>query len=161
MTFNCPKSICKGKSFGQWSDVSVNFGTPSTTPFQITITVAASELPANPDLTKLVVFHVLDDNKTVETISQLCGSGAPPAIGLPDPDVRHRRQPGDHDPQLLQRRLQGRLLAPNPPRHHRTGARKGPGLRCGMGSVSARGRGVQGAEALADAGHRDQSPFAS
>jgi hypothetical protein len=80
VSFNCPKAQCKAKPFGQWSSVSVNFGTPAATPFEITITVAASELPNNPNLSKLVVYHVLD-NGNVETISELCGAGAVPAKG--------------------------------------------------------------------------------
>jgi hypothetical protein len=80
VSFNCPKAQCKAKPFGEWSSVSVNFGTPAPSPFTITITVAKSELPNNPDLSKLVVFHVLDNGK-VETISAECGTAAVPATG--------------------------------------------------------------------------------
>jgi hypothetical protein len=84
ISFNCPKAQCKAKPFGEWSSVSVNGGTTFASPFKITITVAKSALPTNPNLDKLVVYHVLD-NGNVESISALCGSGAVPAVGCRTP----------------------------------------------------------------------------
>lgn len=86
VSFNCPKQQCKAKPFGEWSSVSVAGGSTFEAPFEVTITVAKGAYPNNPNLGKLVVYHVLDNGK-VESISQPCGAGAPPAAGCRTPVI--------------------------------------------------------------------------
>lgn len=68
VSFTCPKSTCKAKPFGQWSKVSVAGGQVQGSPFQITITIAKSQLPNNLVLGKVVVFHTLDNNGGTDVI---------------------------------------------------------------------------------------------
>jgi hypothetical protein len=48
--------------------VSVASGQSQATPFQISITIAKSELPSNLSLAKVLVFHTLDNNGGTDVI---------------------------------------------------------------------------------------------
>jgi hypothetical protein len=72
VSINCPKSTCKAKPFGQTSTVHVAGGAVQGAPFQITITIAKSQLPNNLDLASVVVFHTLDNN-TTQVIGDVAG----------------------------------------------------------------------------------------
>jgi hypothetical protein len=80
VSFDCPKRDCKAKPFGEWSKVNVNFGQTFETAFKVTITVARSEVPKNPNLSKLVVYHALDNGK-IEAIVDGCGAEPPASDG--------------------------------------------------------------------------------
>jgi len=60
----CSKATGKAKPFGQCSKVSVAGGQSQAAPFQITITIAKSQLPSNLSLSKVVVYHTLDNGVT-------------------------------------------------------------------------------------------------
>ena len=64
VSINCPKSTCKAKPFGQTSTVHVAGGQVQDKPFQVTITIAKSQLPNGLNLNNVVVFHTLDNNTT-------------------------------------------------------------------------------------------------
>ena len=71
VSFSCPKSTCKAKPFGQWSKVSVAGGQAQAAPFQIKITIAKSQLPSNLTLSKVVVYHTLDNNGGTDAIGDI------------------------------------------------------------------------------------------
>jgi hypothetical protein len=71
VSFTCPKATCKSKPFGQWSKVSVAGGQPQGAPFQITITIAKSQLPSNLSLSNVVVYHTLDNNGGTDIIGDI------------------------------------------------------------------------------------------
>ena len=78
VSFNCPKATCKTKPFGQWSKVSVAGGQSQAAPFQITITIAKSQLPSNLSLANVVVYHTLDNGTTEiigDTAAERCPGG--------------------------------------------------------------------------------------
>jgi len=84
--FSCPKATCKTKPFGQWSRVTVAGGQPQATPFQITITIAKSQLPNNVSLSNVVVYHTLDNNGGTDVIGDIaaerCDGGPAPAANI-------------------------------------------------------------------------------
>jgi uncharacterized repeat protein (TIGR01451 family) len=82
VSFQCPKSSCKDRLFGQWSRVSVAGGASFGTAFEVTITVAESALPGGTNPDKVVVYHVLDDG-TIQKISTACTT-TPPTGSAPE-----------------------------------------------------------------------------
>ena len=90
VSFSCPKATCKAKPFGQWSKVSVAGGQAQAAPFQIKITIAKSQLPSNLTLSKVVVYHTLDNNGGTDVIGDVA---AERCVQRPDLD-QHR--PGVH-----------------------------------------------------------------
>ena len=71
VAFSCPKATCKSKPFGQWSKVSVAGGQPQAEPFQLSITIAKSQLPNNLTLAGVTVYHTLDNNGGTEIIGDI------------------------------------------------------------------------------------------
>jgi hypothetical protein len=71
VSFACPKATCKTKPLGEWSKVSVGGGQPQAAPFQITITIAKSQLPNNPTLSNVVVYHTLDNSGGTDVIGDI------------------------------------------------------------------------------------------
>jgi hypothetical protein len=86
LSFTCPKATCKTKPFGQWSKVTVAAGQSQAAPFQITLTIAKSQLPNNLSLSDVIVYHTLDNNGGTDVIGDIaaerCDGGPAPTANI-------------------------------------------------------------------------------
>ena len=86
LSFSCPKATCKTKAFGQWSKVAVAGGQSQGAPFQITLTIAKSQLPNNLSLSDVIVYHTLDNNGGTDVIGDIaaerCDGGPAPTANI-------------------------------------------------------------------------------
>jgi len=72
--FDCPTQA-EGKCFGQWSDLSVNFGQPYPQGFTVLLGLSHFEVPNTINLDNLNFVHLNPDGTFLENITATCEFG--------------------------------------------------------------------------------------